>query len=355
MSNRRRSFSRSSNGVKPATITQVASRAGVSTATISRVLSGVGGVSPELEQRVREAVAELDYQPNRLARNLRRQATQIVGLVIPDIQNPFFTSLLRGIENVLEQSGYTLLLSNTDEDERRERAHLATLRAEGVAGIILTPTHNDPEKYRIYVDGGMPLVLIDRSIPGANLDTVTVNNIQGAFDAVNHLVKLGHTLIGLVGGPDRVSTAYERKMGYLKALQDAGISPRQDFIQEGNMRQEGGREAMQRLLELPQPPSAVLVANNLMTLGALQAIHQRNISVPGTISIVGFDDMDWAASLQPPLTAIMQPTYELGSAAAQLLIERMQKPDRPARQVILQTRLILRDSTGPVAAQANTP
>jgi len=198
-------------------------------------------------------------------------------------------------------------------------------------------------------------VLIDRSIPGANLDTVTVNNIQGAFDAVNHLVKLGHTLIGLVGGPDRVSTAYERKMGYLKALQDAGISPRQDFIQEGNMRQEGGREAMQRLLELPQPPSAVLVANNLMTLGALQAIHQRNISVPGTISIVGFDDMDWAASLQPPLTAIMQPTYELGSAAAQLLIERMQKPDRPARQVILQTRLILRDSTGPVAAQANTP
>jgi LacI family transcriptional regulator len=348
MAQQRRSSSRSSNGSKAATITQVARQAGVSTATVSRVLSGQDGVSETLVQRVHEAARVLDYQPNRVARNLRRQATQIIGVVISDIQNPFFTSLLRGIEYVIEGAGYTLLLTNTDEDEKRERMYLATLRAEGVAGIIIAPCQGNRDAYCAFEDGATPMILIDRAIPESTLDAVTVDSRQGVFDAVSHLIQLGHTRIGLVGGPDRVSTASDRKAGYLQALSQAGITLNPAYLQSGDYRQESGYEAMRRLLELPVRPTAVLAANNLMTLGTLQAIHTYGLTIPDDISVVGFDDMAWAGSLKPSLTAVMQPTYELGLSAGKLLLKRIQDPQRAPERVILGTHLIIRDSCGPI-------
>jgi DNA-binding LacI/PurR family transcriptional regulator len=294
---------------------------------------------------VHEAVAALHYRPNRAARNLRKRVVQIVGLVISDIQNPFFTSVVRGIEHVLEEQGYTLLVSSTDEDPKREMLHLATLSAEGVAGIILAPTKSDSEELRRFIRHGPPTVVIDRTVAKMPVDTVKVNNEAGAFRAISHLIELGHRRIGLISGPDQITTAYERKVGYRRALEAANILIESDYIQVSDFRQSGGYAAMMRLLDLSQPPTAILTANNLMTLGALQAIHDRNLKIPQDIAIVGFDDMPWASSLQPPLTAVAQPTYELGIAAAQLLLERIHDAEGAVRQVILETELVVRASS----------
>lgn len=330
-----------------ATIKEVAERAGVSTATVSRVLSGQQAVRQELIDKVREAVRALDYQPNRAARNLRKRSAQIIGVVISDIQNPFFPGVMRGIEKVLEEAGYTLLLSNSDEDPRRELIHLNTLRAEGVAGIILAPARSDAEPLRQFIRSGMPVVAIDRGVTRASVDTVTVNNISGAASAVAHLVELGHTRIAMISGPDVVTTGAERRRGYLRGMELAGLPAPDEYIRDGQFRQEGGYHAMLDLLDLPEPPTGVLAANNLMSLGALQAIHQRGVRIPGEISLVGFDDMPWTSAINPPLTVVAQPTAEIGATAARLLIERIADPARPARHVILETRLIERASTVP--------
>jgi LacI family transcriptional regulator len=327
------------------TINQVAERAGVSTATVSRVLADTNEVSGELEKRVRKAVRELDYHPNRAARNLRRRITQIVGVVISDIQNPFFTSVVRGIEKVLEEEEYTLLLCNSDEDPRREQIQLSTLRAEGVAGIILAPTVLDSEHYRKGNTTQTALVMIDRHTTNGDFDSVTVDNQGGALSAVNHLISQGHQRIGLVSGPDGLSTAFERKQGYLQAIQAAGLPFQPEYIQSGDFRQQGGYRAMQKLIDLSLPPTAVVVSNNLMTLGAMQAIHERHLSIPREIAVVGFDDMSWATSLQPPLTVISQPTYDLGATAAKILLERIKNPDGPIRQIVLDTALVIRASS----------
>lgn len=327
------------------TIKQVAEKAGVSTATISRVLTGRGYVSPERRQIVLDAVKELNYQPNRAARNLRRRVAQIIGIVISDIQNPFFTSLIRGIEQTIEEDNFTLLLSNSDEDPRRETMQLRTLEAERVSGIIIAPCRSEAEMLRKLSAQHMPIVLIDRDLTRPKVDAVTVRNLEAASEAVLHLAEMGHRRIAWIGGPARVSTGAERHQGFLQGIEKAGLPIIQEYLQAGDYRQESGYLAMQSLLELPAPPSAVLVGNNLMTLGALQAIHQACLSIPEDMAIVGFDDMPWATSLLPPLTVVAQPTFEMGVTAARLLLGRIANPDLPMRKVILDTRLIIRASS----------
>lgn len=331
---------------KNPTIKQVADLAGVSTATVSRVLDENSGVSQELIDRVREAVRTLDYHPNRAARNLRKRVAQTVGVVISDIQNPFFTSVVRGIEKVLVEADFILLLCNSDEDPKREKIHLATLKSEGVAGIILATTRSDAELYHQLLNNRTPLVGIDRTPEQLSMDVVSVTNTRGAFTAVSHLADLGHKRVALISGPRQLSTARERFEGYEEAVHARGLAHSDDLIQFSDFRQSGGYKSMQTLLDQPEPPTAVLVSNNLMTLGALQAIHERNLSIPDQIAIVGFDDMPWATSLQPPLTAVAQPTYELGIAAAQLLLDRLREPERPFRHVVLETQLMIRASSG---------
>ena len=328
------------------TIKQVAARAGVSTATVSRALAGFNSVSEELNERVREAVRALNYHPNRIARNLRIRTTRTIGVVISDIQNPFFTSLLRGIEDVLQAADYMLLLGNSDENMAREQIYLTTLRAEGAAGIIFTPTSDEAADYLQILNVKAPLVAIDRAPRGLLIDTITVANSEGAHTAVRHLISLGHRRIGMIGGPAHLSTAYERLAGYEQALAEANLQVSPDLIQHADFRQAGGYNAMHSLLELHTPPAAVFVANNLMTLGAFQAINERGLRIPTDIAVVGFDDMPWALSLQPPLTAVAQPTYEMGVTAARLLLSRIQEPERSVRQVVLETRLMVRASCG---------
>lgn len=346
MGRRRADTNSSVDAEKNPTIKQVADLAGVSTATVSRVLDDSSGVSQELIERVRNAVRALDYHPNRAARNLRKRVAQTVGVVISDIQNPFFTSVVRGIEKVLVEANFVLLLCNSDEDPKREKIHLSTLKSEGVAGIILATTRSDAESYEQLVNNRTPLVGIDRTPEQLSIDVVSVTNTRGAFSAVSHLADLGHKRIAMISGPRQLSTARERYDGFMEVVLGRGLDRSEELVQFSDFRQSGGYKSMQYLLNLPEPPTAVLVANNLMTLGALQAIHERNLVIPDQISVVGFDDMPWATSLQPPLTAVAQPTYELGIAAAQLLLDRLREPERPFRHVVLETQLMVRASSG---------
>jgi LacI family transcriptional regulator len=335
---------RRSNGQKKATVKDVSQAAGVSTATVSRVLAGFEEVSDETRQRVLEAAKALNYQPNRNARNLRMNTTSKIGVIISDIQNPFFGSVVRGIEKVTIKDDFTLILGNSDEDPEREKKLIAMLLEEGVAGIILVPTNADTESYRPFFSSGTPFVVIDRQLPFPDLDMVLVNGAAGAEMAMDHLVSLGHRRIGYVGGMKHLSVMHERQQGYLAALQKHKLPFVEEYLRQGNNRQDGGHEAVCELLSLPEPPTAILIANNLMTLGGLQAIHESGLAIPEQVSLVGFDDMDWAASLRPPLTCVAQPAYEMGETAAVILLERIRQPEQPHQTLVLDTHLIVRAS-----------
>ena len=328
------------------TVRQVAALARVSTATVSRVLAGGARVDDALRSRVLDAATVLNYRPNRAARTLRARRSLTVGVIIPDIQNSFFTGIVRGIEQVLEAETFTFLLGNSDGRADRERVYLETLRSEGAAGFITVPSQSEPELYRELQAAGLPVVTLDRSAPGLSADHVTVTNQEGARGAVHHLLGLGHRRIGYVGGPAELNVARERLAGYEQALQEAGLAADRSLMRAGDFQQAGGLAAAQGLLDLPSPPTAIFVANNLMTLGAYQALHERGLRIPSQVAVVGFDDMPWATALRPPLTAVMQPTFELGKAAAQLLMARLRDPRRPFRRVVLETRLLIRGSCG---------
>lgn len=335
---------RRSKAPKNPTVKDVSRLAGVSTATVSRVLAGLDEVSEDARQRVLDAVRSLNYQPNRNARNLRKNSTSMIGVIVSDIQNPFFGSVIRGVEKITIQDGYTILLGNSDEDPLREQRLIAMLLAEGVAGIIIAPTNADAASYCALFSSGTPYVVIDRKIEPCEADTVTVDGYHGSRVAMEHLIALGHTHIGLIGGLEHLSVMRERAQGYSDARAHHGLPALSDLVQRGNNRQDGGYRAMQALLGLDPPPTAVLIANNLMTLGGLQAIHQAGLNIPGQISLIGFDDMDWAPSLQPPLSVVAQPAYEMGERAAAALLARIREPGRPVQHVLLETQLILRAS-----------
>jgi len=326
------------------TIQQVAEKAGVSTATVSRVLNDSDLVADEFKSHVRQTIDELGYYPNRAARHLRAGRVRKVGVLFADISNPFFTSILAGIEATLQQADNILVLGNSNEDPNIEELHLNAFLEEGVAGIILAATSASKNQYKDVLQAGIPMLTIDRAVEDLKTDSVTINNSDAAYHATSHLISLGHRDIAFIGGPEMMSTAHLRKLGYLEAMKDAGnLAPR---IQLSNFRQEGGYQAMQMLLDSANHPSALLVANNQMTLGALQCIHEHQLAIPKDIALVGFDDPPWVTSLQPPLTVIAQPTFEMGRIAARLLLDRIQTPENPIQRIILGTQLIIRKSCG---------
>jgi DNA-binding LacI/PurR family transcriptional regulator len=329
-----------------ATVKHVAERAGVSTATVSRVLSGLSGVREPLRTKVVEAARQLGYQPNRAARDLRARSSRTIGVLIPDIENPFFTTVVRGIEETLQATGYTLLLANYNEEPAREATQLRTFRAEGIGGLIFAASREPAALYQQLADSGLVMVAVSRAHAKLGVDQVTVANRAGAQSAIAHLIGLGHSRIAMITGPPEFNTARERQQGYEQALRDAGLGVDEKLIVHCDFRHASGYDAMRRLLDAPSRPTAVFPASNLLTLGALQAIHERNLDIPGEISIIGFDEMAWAMSLRPPLTTVAQPALEVGRMAAELLLDRIRKPDQPRKEVVLETRLIVRASCG---------
>ena len=332
--------------MRASTAKDVAKRAGVSIATVSRVVNNHESVSPVIRDKVLQAIEALGYRPSRAAQLLRAKRGHVIGLVIPDIQNPFFTAVARGIEDVAYQHGYSLILCNTDEDSDKERLYLDVMRAEAVAGLILASTVQDNPQVGRFFEDGIPVVAIDRHLNDPRIDSVMVDSLRGTLKAMAHLFELGHRRIGFIGGPVTITTMAERRDGYLAAHQRYGVTASPELMRFGSPRLAGGHACAQELLQLASPPTALFVANNLMALGALQAIQERGLRLPQDISMVSFSDLPWSSLLHAPLTAIAQPDYELGQKAAELLLERLNQPDKPTRHLYLPLKLIVRASTG---------
>jgi DNA-binding LacI/PurR family transcriptional regulator len=327
------------------TLKDVADHAQVSRATVSRVLNNNPRVAEDLRARVLESIRLLGYQPNRAARRLRASSSDVLGLIISDIENPFFISVVRGVEDAAYASQMSVVLCNTDEDPVKQQMYLRVMQAERVAGLIISPTSAD-EDFAELRQLGIPIILLDRRTDKFETDAVTIDNIGGAYLAVKHLIDLGYQRIGMIGGSPHLTTGRERYEGYRKALHAAGMKVDEKLIKVGNFKTDTGYALAKEFISSPQPPRAIFVANNLMTLGTLRALREHGIRIPQEIALVGFDDMPWSSELCPPLTAVSQPTYELGQETVQLLLRRLADSDAPIRTVTLQPRLVIRESCG---------
>lgn len=334
-----------------ATLKDVAREANVSISTVSRVLNTPEKVLPQTQRDVREAVEALGYQPSRVARRLRLKdgKANLIGLVIPDIQNPFFADVTRGVEDVARANDYALILSNSDEDPDKQRIALNTLKTESVDGVIVPPVSTrDPEVEQL-LEEDIAVVCVDRRLESTPVDMILSDNQQGAYDAVTHLINLGHERIGFIGGIARISTGTERRQGYEQALRNHALPVDSALIREGDSRREEGRHLTNTLLDLDTPPTALFTGNNLTTLGALSAIRLRGLRIPEDIALVGYDDIPWAMALNPPPTVMDQPGYEMGQQAACLLLERLANPNREPTTMTLQPKLVVRQSCGAVS------
>lgn len=329
-------------------LADVAELAGVSAATVSRVVNDPEMVRAPTRLRVEEAIRRLGYRPSRVARRLRVRSgcATLIGLVIPDLQNPFFADLARGVEDAAQKAGYTVLIGNADEDPDKEQRYLEVMRAESADGVILPPAGSSSPAAEELLRSGTPIVCVDRRLSSTRVDVAVIDNVRGAYDATAHLARLGHRRIGFVHGQLQLSTSRERLQGYHDALRDHGLEADPDLTRAGDSRQQSGRAGALELLQSAQPPSALLVGNSMMTLGALEGIRELGLRIPDEIALVGYDDMPWALAIDPPLTVVRQPGYELGVRAMEMLLQRIADPGRTPAVVMLEPELVVRRSCG---------
>jgi LacI family transcriptional regulator len=318
----------------PATIHQVAARAGVSAATVSRVMNGAR-VSPGSERLVRAAAAELGFTPNRTARRLRGQHSEVIALIIPDIENPFFTALARGVENRARAAGYSVVLCNTDDDLERESTYMDIALAEHMAGVILAPAGETSDAARL-VAHGRPVVAVDRSLHHSDIDAVTVDNRAAGRSAAESLFAAGFSRVACITGPRTVETAQLRMEGWRQATRERDRADDEELLRYADYRVDGGRAAMVELLGLRNPPDAAVVANNLMAAGALDALHDAGLSPPA-FGLAVFGDLPFASFRRRGIRVVDLPARELGEIAAGLLLDRLAGDDGPTRTVVLRT------------------
>jgi LacI family transcriptional regulator len=327
-----------------ATISDVAAKAGVSTATVSRALNGKSTVDPELVARVVAAASELGYQPNGPARNLRRQEAAVLALIISDVENPFFTAIARGVEDVAHTVGYSVVLCNADENADKERRYVDVAIQERVAGVIMSPT-TTAANVDLLINRGTPLVAVDRPLPDRTADTVLVDTRLAARQATEHLLAQGYRRIGCITGPTGVRTADDRLAGYRDALRAARVKSSPRLVRRTEFKAAGAGRAAKELLSQVEPPDALLVANSAMVVGVLAALGERGLRPGRDVGVVAFDDVPWAELVDPPLTVVAQPAYEIGTVAAQLLLARIGDNARAATTTTLAARLIERGSS----------
>jgi LacI family transcriptional regulator len=332
------------------TITDVAREAGVSPATVSRVLNGTGEVSPRLTERVQRTVERLGYHPSGPARALRRQASSIWSVIVPDVENPFFTSVVRGIEDGARDRDHRVILCNTDESLATEAEYIDIAIAERVGGVVIAVADSRRSNLDQLIDRGIPVVAIDRKPVGNRVDSVLVDNRLAARRATEHLIDGGFARIACITGPRRLSTANERLAGYKDALTAAGLPYSDEWVAREDFRIGGGYNAVRSFWSRTRRPDALFIANNQMTMGALQAVYDVGAAIPDDVGVVGMDNTPWATVVRPQLTVVDQPTYEIGRRAAELLAERPRRTQ--IRRELLSPRLVVRDSstrTTPVA------
>jgi LacI family transcriptional regulator len=328
-----------------ATLRDVARVAGVHPGTVSRALNPETEalVRDETVRRVRQVAEELGYRPNPLARGLKTNRSYTVGVLVPDIQNPLFPPIIRGIDDRLGEAGYTPLIANTDNDPARERVDLEAMRARQVDGFVAATARTDHELLDEIAAAGTPLVLVNRRVEDGSLPSATADDAGGARLAVEHLVSLGHRRIAYLAGPQDVSTGRARFEGFEEGMRQAGLEP--SLVRTGRAFTEPeGARLCEELLDADEHFTAIVAGNDLMALGCYDVFAARGIDCPGELSVVGFNDMPFADRFSPPLTTIRIPHYEIGVAAAELLLDRLQGGDG-GREIVLPAHLIVRGST----------
>jgi DNA-binding LacI/PurR family transcriptional regulator len=341
------------------TISDVASEAGVSVATVSRVLNNADyPVRPETRERVLEAAEKLDFRPNELARSLLLKSTRTVGLAIPDIANPYYPLISRGVEDVASEHGYTVIFCNTDRDSEKSERYITSLLQKQVDGLILAGGGTDfTRASERFARLGTHVVFIGR--PGHAWPSVRIPNADAAATVVGHLAALGHRRVAFIGGLSAMTSAQDRFEGYSRSVAEHGLEEDEQLLRMGDFGEESGYRAAQSLLSVSPPPTAIFAANDRMAVGALAAAHDHGLSVPDDLSLVGFDDIPVVSYLRPPLTTVALPAYEMGAAAMRLLLQQFEgegadDTDGPA-VVRLPARLHVRASTGPPPATAQHP
>ena len=329
------------------TIDDVSRKAGVSPATVSRVISNRGYVSAKARVKVFNAIEELGFVPNAMARGLKTQRSGSVALLVPEIINSFYTTLARGAEDVANANGLHLIIGNTDEKPEKEKVYVELMVASRVEGVIVASAGRSAKPLRLLVEREVPTVLVDRVVDGFNADIVRGDSYNGAIVLTNHLIELGHTEIALINGHPETSAAVDREAGYREALRRAGIKVDERRLSSGTWFIEDAEARVDRLLRQRVPVTAIFGANNFMAIGALRALRRNGLRVPEDVALVSFDDVEVAAEIDPFLTVMAQPAYSIGTLGMGLLLERItRKYLGPPREVVLTPRLTVRRSCG---------
>jgi LacI family transcriptional regulator len=339
------------------TLKELGRLAGVHPSTVARVLNGdpQQRVSPAVRERILTLAAERGYQPNRLARSLRTKRSSVIGTLIPDITNPFFALLFRGIEDALAERDFSVILANTDDEPAREERSVAMLLGRQVDGLILATARRRDQTVERLMQDGVPLVLVNRHTDPIAPNAVVPADYEGAVAAVMHLVGLGHRRIAHIAGSEEVSTGAARRRGYRAALEQHSIPFDPDLLVEGSYRESGGYEAMRRLLSLEEPPTGVFAVNDLAAAGAIRALREVGLEVPRDVSIVGFNDLAAVTATMPSLTTLHLPVHVMGTAAAERLLARIQDGATFDEPVVLPVTLNVRESSGLVPAHRPKP
>ncbi len=333
------------------TIEDVAREADVSYATVSRVVNNKGYVSEETRLRVNEVVDRIGYVVNRQARGLAGGKSQVIGLVVPDLDSSYMSEIIRGIDSELAAASYDLMLYTTRHRQNRESAHVATLTGGMVDGLLLILPTASSEYLTTFRERKFPCVLIDHRGSNETGPSVGATNYQGGYDATRYLIELGHKRIGMITGNPEMVCAVDRLKGYQQALRDNNISPDPDLIRTGNFYQPRGFECARELLSLNPVPTAIFAANDVSAFGAMEAIRDSGRRIGNDISLIGFDDIPAASNVYPPLTTVRQPLYEMGATATRMLLDLIGNPARKGERVLLPTSLVIRDSCRPPAGQ----
>ena len=341
------------------TMRDVARLARVSVTTVSSIVNGRGGISPEVTRRVEDAIATLDYHPNEVARGLKVNRSFTVGIILPDVSNLFFNDVLRGVESEARRNGYSVILCDSNEDPVQEQELLTLLVRRRVDGILLASTQERLTESRLAMRRP-PIVCFDRDPVGFQGPAVVVDNVLASYDATRCLIDLGHEHIAIIAGPQTILTGSGRLGGFRKALQEAHLPLREEYVRPGDFSTQGGHRAALEILQLPNPPTAILVCNNRMTLGLMRALRDLSLKCPQDVSVVGFDDFDWSDLFSPGLTTIVQPSYEMGKRATEVLLQVIQAPDKHLdsgkdHRVVLRAELRVRESTAPPAGGLSRP
>lgn len=328
---------------------QIALRAGVSLGTVSHVLNDSAHVSERLRKQVLDAVAELGYQPSELARGLRRVKTNMIGMIIPDITNPFFPAVVRGAEDIAFSHGYRLVLCNTDNDHSKELVHLRELRTYLPAGLIVIPSNfSDLTTHaESYQKAGTAVVCVDRSPRDWNGDTVTVANEGGAYRATRYLIQLGHRRVATISGPLHLTNAQERLAGFMRAVREAKLGMGAEYSLEASFDRRGGYAKAGILLRMLPRPTAIFASNDMIALGVMIAIREAGLKCPEDVSVFGFDNQELAEMTNPPLASVHQPGYQMGATAARLLLDRVSGDSQGPKHIVLETELKIRESVAP--------